>query len=390
MTPLAVGYLPLLDAAPLIIAREMGFAREEGLDLSLHPAPSWSSVRDMLSFGAVDAAHMLSPVPIASAMGLGGGSVAMSVVSVLSINGTVVGVANDLAAKMRDAGHDFAFSDAKAAGEALIAAADHPLRIGVPFPFSMHSELLIYWLSALGLPAPQNVDIRTVPPSSMADALRAGEIDAFCVGEPWGSLVVEQGVGVLLIPGCAIWSFSPEKVLVMRTSWAQDNPAIRGMLIRALVKAARWLAQPSSHMITAEVLARPHYLNLPGEVLDRGLTGQMIISAQGEQRNVASFIEFHNGAATFPWRSQAEWIGLQLARRTGLDRAQSVRAARQVFRSDIYRDALKGSGMDVPGASSRVEGAISVPSAAASALGRITLLPNQFFDRRIFDPEAVE
>ena len=110
MTPLAVGYVPLLDAAPLIIAQELGFAREEGLDLSLHPAPSWSSVRDMLSFGAVDAAHMLSPVPIASALGLGGGVVPMSVVSVLSINGTVVGVANELAAKMRDAGHDFSFA----------------------------------------------------------------------------------------------------------------------------------------------------------------------------------------------------------------------------------------------------------------------------------------
>jgi NitT/TauT family transport system ATP-binding protein len=390
MTPLAVGYVPLLDAAPLIIAQELGFAREEGLDLSLHPAPSWSSVRDMLSFGAVDAAHMLSPVPIASALGLGGGVVPMSVVSVLSINGTVVGVANELAAKMRDAGHDFSFCDAEAAGKALIAVSDSPLRIGVPFPFSMHSELLIYWLSALGLPAPQNVDIRTVPPSSMIDAIRAGEIDAFCVGEPWGSLVVEQGGGTLLIPGSAIWSFSPEKVLAMRSAWVNDNPAISGKLIRALVKAGRWLAQPSSRTVTAEVLARPGFLNLPGELLDRGLTGQMIISSQGEQRSVPSFMEFYEGVATFPWRSQAEWIGLQLARRTGLDRGQAVRAAGGVFRSDIYRDALQGSGMDVPGASSRVEGALAVPTPVASALGRLTLLPNQFFDRRIFDPDALE
>lgn len=390
MIPFSVGYVPLLDAAPLIIAREMGFAAEEGLDLVLHAAPSWSSVRDMLNYGAVDAAHMLSPVPIASSIGLGGSTVPLSVVSVLSTNGTVIGVANGLAARIRAAGHDYGFEDATAAGTALIAAANGTLRMGVPFPFSMHSELLIYWLSALGLPAPQNVDIRTVPPSSMANALRSGEIDAFCVGEPWGSLVVEQGVGTLLIPGKAIWSLSPEKVLAMRTDWAEDNPVIRGKLIRALVKAGRWLAEPSSHTVTAEVLARPAYLNLPGELLDRGLTGRLMISAQGEHRMVSSFVEFHDGAATFPWKSQAAWIGLQLARRTGLDRAQAIHAAKQVFRSDIYRDALVGSGMDVPGASSRVEGAVAVPTAAASALGRITLLPNQFFDRRIFDPDAPE
>ncbi|SMY09168.1 ABC transporter substrate-binding protein [Flavimaricola marinus] len=390
MTAVAIGYVPLLDAAPLIVAQEMGFAAEEGLELSLRPAPSWSSVRDMLSFGAVDAAHMLSPVPIASALGLGGGTVPLSVVSVLSINGTVIGVSPALAARLRAAGHDFGFSDATAAGKALIAAAEGTLRIGVPFPFSMHSELLIYWLSALGLPAPQSVDIRTVPPSSMAEALKSGEIDAFCVGEPWGTLAVEQGVATLLIPGRAIWSFSPEKVLAMRTAWVEENPVVSGKLIRAVVKAGRWLAQPSSHTVTAEVLARPEFLNLSGELLDRGLTGTLVISAQGEQRRVDSFLEFHDGAATFPWRSQGEWIGLQLARRMGLDRSQAVCAARQVFRPDIYRAALAESGMDLPGASSRVEGSLAVPTAVASAFGRLTLRPNQFFDRRIFDPDEIE
>ena len=149
MIRLGIGYVPLLDAAPLIMAQQMGFAAEEGLELDLRAAPSWSAVRDMLCFGQVDAAHMLSPVPIASAMGLGGGAVPMSAISVLSINGTVVGVANKLADKLRAAGHDFGFNNAETAGNALIGVADAPLRIGVPFPFSMHSELLIYWLLSL-------------------------------------------------------------------------------------------------------------------------------------------------------------------------------------------------------------------------------------------------
>lgn len=390
MTTISIGYVPLLDAAPLIIAQEMGFAREEGLELALRPAPSWSSVRDMLSFGAVDAAHMLAPLPIASALGLGAGTAPLCAVSVLSMNGTVIGVSNALAEKLRGAGHDFGFDNATAAGTALIAAADAPLRIGVPFPFSMHAELLIYWLSALGLPAPQNVDIRTVPPSSMADALAADEIDAFCVGEPWGSLVVEQNIGQLLLPSSAIWRSFPEKVLAMRTGWAEENPVLCGKLIRALVKSARWLAKPTSPTLAAEMLSRPDYLNIPWDVLERGLTGQLQISARAERREVPDFLGFYRGAATFPWRSQAEWIGLQLARRTGLERAASMAAAAKVFRPDIYRAALDGSGMDVPGASSRVEGAVSHPTAVASALGQITLMPDPFFDGRVFDPSTPE
>ena len=156
-TTLSVGFIPLVDAAPLVLAQEMGFAAEEGITLDLRRAPSWSSLRDMLSFGKVEAAHMLSPVPIATALGLGGAGAPLSAVSVLSVNGNVIGISRALADRLRDAGHDFAFNDARAAGLALIAASGAGLRIGVPFPFSMHAELVYYWLSALGLPAPQSV-----------------------------------------------------------------------------------------------------------------------------------------------------------------------------------------------------------------------------------------
>lgn len=387
MTPLSLGYVPLLDAAPLIIAQEMGFAAEEGLALTLRAAPSWSAVRDMLCFGAVEAAHMLAPVPIASALGLGGAAVPMAAVSVLSLNGTVIGVSNTVAAQLRDAGHNFGFDDAEAAGNALIAVSAAPLRVGVPFPFSMHSELLIYWLSALGLPAPQNVDIRTVPPSLMGDAIEAGEIDAFCVGEPWGSRVVERGIGTLLLPGSAIWSCAPEKVLAMRAEWAEAHPDVRGRLIRAMVKAGRWLADPASHTVAAEILARPEFLDLPPEMLDRGLEGRLIISPQGEQRRVPGFVEFNAGAANFPWRSQGQWIGLQLARRMGLERRSAMQTAGGVFRSDYFRAAFKNTGEDVPAASSKVEGALPNETSASSAMGRLTLGHNQFFDRRVFDPD---
>ncbi|MCR8546460.1 ABC transporter substrate-binding protein [Salipiger sp. P9] len=386
---LSVGFLPLVDAAPLIVAHEMGFAAEESIAIDLRRAPSWSSVRDMLSFGRVEAAHMLSPVPVAAALGLGGTGTPLSAVSVLSVNGDAIGVSNELAARMRAGGHDFAFNDARAAGAALIAHAARPLRLGVPFPFSMHAELLYYWLSALGMPAPQSVDIRTVPPSLMAEALEAGEIDAFCVGEPWGSMAVENGVGTLLLPGNAIWRFAPEKVLAVRSDWADAEPELMGRLIRAVWRAGRWLAEPGSPMLAAELLSRPEYLDLPSEILDRALTGRLVISAQGEERTVPGFVEFHHNSATFPWRSQAEWIGMQLAARTGLDRTSAARAARAVFRSDIYRQALTPTRAELPAASAKMEGALSEPTAVASVSGRMSLGPDSFFDGRIFEPSQI-
>tara|TARA_R110000737_G_scaffold303005_1_gene310180 strand:+ start:293 stop:1474 length:1182 start_codon:yes stop_codon:yes gene_type:complete len=387
---LSVGYIGLTDAAPLIVAQEMGFASEEGLDFDLIKAPSWSSLRDMLVFGRVEAAHMLSPVPVASALGLGGSGGPISAVSVLSVNGNVIGVSNDLAQRLRDVGHDFAFNDARSAGLALIAAKnpDKPLRIGVPFPFSMHAELLYYWLSAVGLPAPQGLLIRTIPPALMAQAMAAGEIDAFCVGEPWGSITVENAAGELLLPTRAIWAFAPEKVLAVRTDWADSQSDLLGRLIRAVWRAGRWLSDPASKTLTAEILSASTYLDLPSEVLDRALSGRLIINPRGDMRDVAGFVGFHKGTATFPWRSQAEWIARQLATRTGLDRDEALRAGRAAFRTDLHRAALAGSEADLPGASMKIEGSIRTETSIASAAGHLSLLPDTFFDGRVFEPSA--
>jgi len=385
---MSVGFIPLVDAAPLVIAQEMGFASEEGIVLDLRRAPSWSSLRDMLSFGQVDAAHMLAPVPVASALGIGGAGPGISAVSVLSVNGDVIGVSRPLADRLREVGHDFAFDDAEAAGRALIAAAGGRLRIGVPFPFSMHAELVYYWLSALGLPAPQGIDIRTVPPPLMAETIEAGEIDAFCVGEPWGSKAVDNGVGELLLPGSAIWAFAPEKVLAVRDDWAKAEPALLGRLIRAVWRAGRWLSDPGTRTLTAELLSRPEYLDIAPEILDRSLSGRLVISPRGDMREVPGFVEFHAGAATFPWRSQAEWIGHQMASRLGLDRSAAARAARAVFRTDLHREAMEGTPADLPGASSKVEGALSRETPVASESGRLILRRDAFFDGRVFDPDA--
>ncbi|WP_420584742.1 ABC transporter substrate-binding protein [Ruegeria sp.] len=382
---LPVAYMPLVDAAPLIVAHEMGFDSAEGISLDLRPAPSWSSLRDMLAFGHVDAAHLLSPVPVAMALGLGGIATPLSAVSVLSLNGNVIGIGTKLAQRLEDLGYAFDFSDAQAAGAALAQAAGEVLVFGVPFPFSMHVELLRYWVARTKL-ASKQVEIRTVPPPLMAQALASGEIDAFCVGEPWGSFSVDDNVGSLLLPGRAIWTCAPEKVLAVRTDWAETEPHLLGSLMRAVWRAGRWLSNPDSRTTASEMLSRKTYLNVPPELIDRALMGEFTISARGEQRHMNGFVDFFDGAATFPWRSQAKWIAHQLALRNGLDTGAAERQAANVFRSDLYRRELQGLDAETPGASEKLEGALTEPMAVASTTGSLILPQNMFFDRRIFEP----
>ncbi|SCZ71150.1 NitT/TauT family transport system ATP-binding protein [Epibacterium ulvae] len=336
---LRLGYVPLVDAAPYIIAHEIGFAEEEHLALDLCAAPSWSALRDWLAVGQVDAAHMLSVLPVALALGLGRAPAALSALMVTSRNGTVVGVSRALAARMQTMGDPLGFSDAFAAGQGLQRAANSRLRVGVPFPYSMHAELLYYWLNKLGMPAPGGVDVRTIPPPQMSEALAQGEIDAFCVGEPWGSIAVERSVGQLVLPGRAIWSAAPEKVLAVQSQWAEANSGSAKRLVRALSRAGRWLADPSNRNSATEVLSRPEYLGLEPEVLDRALSGAFVISPEGVQRDAGGFVQFDQ-SQHHSWQGDVKWIGRQLAQRVGLDTAEAETRALSVFREDLYCAAM--------------------------------------------------
>lgn len=383
-----LGFVPLVDAAPLIIAEALGFAEEEGLHLDLQATPSWSQLRDMLAIGQVDAAHMLAPLPVAMALGLGRGPALFEALSVLNLNGNVIGVSQPLADRLRQAGHDFDFADATKAGLALLGASG-TLRLGVPFAFSMHREVLLYWLRALGADL-SRLEIKTVPPSRMAEALIADEVDAFCVGEPWGSVAVEQGAATLLLPSAAIWPRAPEKVLAARAGWAEAEPQRAGRLLRALWRAGRWLGNPANHGVASEVLTAKGQLSVPAELVERALTGRLVISPHGDERLQPSLVEFFAGAAGFPWRSQASWIGGALARQYGLDIATACQSAAHVFRSDLYRLHLRGTGAVLPGASAKLEGALPAPTAVAAERGQLILPADRFFDARIFDPRQPE
>lgn len=379
-----LGFIPLLDAAPLIVARQMGFAEAERLTLNLHQAWNWSMLRDMLAQGQVDAAQMLSAIPIAGRLGLGGVAVDFEAPMVLSLGGQVVGVAPMLADELRDRGLTIDFRDALAARDALRALRPAGLRVGVPFPFSMHAELLHLWLG--DMPGLETV---TVAPPQMADAMAAGEIEAFCVGEPWGSWAVERGDAELLLPGTAIWTAAPEKVLATRRGWVEAEPDRGGALMRAIWRSCLWLAQPESRATASEMLARDDALGIDAEIIERALSGRMPLSRTGPLVESPGFLEFHDGAANFPWRSQAAWLGWRMGSRMGLDAIASAHEVQSVWRPDLYRRHL-GTDAILPAASSKVEGSCPTPIQAGANRGTVELGRNLFFDGRIFDLSTVD
>ncbi len=384
LSTLRLGYVPLTDAAPLIVAQELGFAAEEGLSLDLIRVQSWAQSRDLLGMGGIDAAHMLVPLPIAQTLGLGPAYPRFDLVMMLSVGGQAIAVSAALADAMRGNGHGFGFDDPVAARDAVMAVAGGQLKVGVPFPFSTQAELVRRWLDGTEL-AP-GVTIHTVPPPLMADALAAGEVDAFCVGEPWASYAVETGVGALLLAGRAIWASPPEKALVLTRDFTQNRAEETGRLMRAVWRACRWLDRSENRGTAAEILSRPEYLNLPPELTERGLLGRLHISASGEVRHFPDFIRFHDGAVNFPWRSLASLLARRIAGAHGLDVIRAMEQATECFRTDLYRQHLRDAGADLPGASARIEGAMAHPTAVASEKGQMILAPDAFFDGETFDP----
>ena len=372
-TVLNCGYVPLVDCAPLVIAKELGFAAEEGLALNLVRQPSWSALRDMLALGHLDAAQMLSPMPVAMSIGLEGLAAQIDTLMVLSVNGTVFGVSNDVAADIGPV----PFGDAGVLLSALNARNGTPLRIGVPFHYSMHRLLLSYWTSfAPGL----KIDEIAVPPPRMAEAVASGFVDAFWVGEPWGSVAVEQGVAQLMMTGRDVWKFAPEKVLAARRDWIEGNADATAKLMRAIYKASAWLDAQNNQHLAVEILARSEHLSISPELIDPALSGNIIPKKNSAPLALGRFLQFHNHAATFPWRSQAAWIAHQL----GAD-AAGIEKAKACFRSDLYRQNLSVIGADMPGASEKEEGALQFETPVASTHGHMILAPDAFFSGKTFD-----
>ncbi|CAN5233887.1 CmpA/NrtA family ABC transporter substrate-binding protein [soil metagenome] len=390
MSQFRIGFLPLVDSALPIVAQEMGLAAKEGVEIALVRDRTWAAVRDRLAYGQTDAAHLVAPIAIAMALGLDRPPTPIGAPFMLGLNGNAIAVSNVLAEAL-GVGLE---SDARTVGERVSAMAKAQLSMGrrlrfaVVHRYSSHNYMLRYWLAACGCDPDHDVEITVVAPPFIADAFAAGEIDGSVVGEPWNSLAVERGDGVIISSTSRIWTRGVEKLLAFRAELLDERRGEVEALLRALHAAGRVVRDPAQTGAVAELLSRPEYIGLPASLLARALSGRIVARKGGEAVKLEDFLVLQGEAANFPWRSQAMWLYSQMAR---WGHAQPTKegfaAAAAVFRPDVYRSAFAGTGAVLPGASFKVEGAISEPLGAGSHGGRLVMGPDAFFDGRLFDPD---
>lgn len=388
-----IGFLPLVDAALPILAHELGLAEKAGIRIEMVKDMSWATVRDRLLYGHTDAAHLLAPLALASTLGLGRPPVPLIVPFNLGLNGNAITLRCEIASRL-----DADRSDPAAVGRALAAeiadrrAKKLPLvRFGVVHRFSSHNYMLRYWLAASGIDPERDVEIVVVPPPFIVDALNAREIDGAVVGEPFNSAAVDVGIAEIVTATSLIWRRGVEKVLAVRTDVAHDRAEELAALLRALYAAGKILIDMSQREEVIAILARPEYLDAPAERIGRALAGRLKLSPAAEPVPIADFLLMHREAANFPWQSQALWLYSQMVRWGHVPyHPEAERIVREVFRPDLYRRALGGTGAALPGASAKLEGAIRSPSGVGTVQGRLILGPDTFFDRRAFDPDGIE
>jgi ABC-type nitrate/sulfonate/bicarbonate transport system substrate-binding protein len=380
---LKLGFIPLNDAAPLIVAQAGGFFEGEGLRVELSREASWATLRDKIGVGALDGAHMLAPMIPAASLGIGGARTPMLAPLSLNLNGSAFTVSRPLAEALRvidpngSAGRSAqalarAVAARRARGEAVLTFA-------VVFAYSMHNYALRYWLGEAGIDPDRDVRLVVVPPPRMAEALRAGRIDGFCAGAPWNALAVAEGVGEVLVLASDVWRAGPDKALGVGAGWAADNPEVLQALLRALLRAGAWAEAAENRAELAQLLAAPEHVGAPREAIAWSLTD----APQG--------VIYHRHAAGFPWRSHAAWFASQMLR-WGQARASAdlIEAAAAVYRPDLYRRAAEALGLSAPVEDGKIEGAHWEPWSVPGSAGPIAMAADVFCDGRVFDPAAAE
>ncbi|MER8920560.1 CmpA/NrtA family ABC transporter substrate-binding protein [Mesorhizobium sp. M0802] len=393
---ITAGFMPLFDSAVLVAAGELGFAAREGIDLTLHRETSWANIRDRIAIGHFHLAHMLGPMPLACNLGLTPLASETIVPFSLGLGGNCVTISNAVWEGMAAHGAipDLEPARAGAALRAFIreraGAGGDPLRFSVVHPHSGHNYELRYWLAGCGIDPEREIEIVIVPPPFMADALAAGRIDGYCVGEPWNSASVAAGTGHIVTVKALLWRNSPEKVIGVRKAWSQENPVALAALLRALHHSARWCQDRGNHAELAAVMARAGFLGLPPAVQMPILTGHLELGG-GAELDVDDFFLPFDKAANFPWKSHALWFYTQMVRWGHVEHTpENLAIARDCYRPDLYRSALKPLGVALPGANAKVEGALKVATAVGATGAGLVLGPDGFFDGQTFDPDEID
>lgn len=390
---LTLGFIPLTDCAPLLVAKERGYFAKYGLEVSLSKETSWANIRDKVSIGILDGAQMLAPMPIAMSLGLAPIHKPMVTALSMGLNGNAITVSTDLYERMLDA-DPAAMRESPLSARALKQvieadkkAARPPMTFAMVFPFSSHNYELRYWLASAGINPDTDLNLIVVPPPQMARHLERGAIDGYCVGEPWNAIAVCAGIGRTLISKYEIWNNSPEKVFGVTEEWAEQHPNSHRALLMALLEAAAWIDSATNRTEVSALLSRSQYVNAPEHVIRLPMSGSIQYAVNEMPRAMPDFNVFHRYAANYPWRSHAVWFITQMLRWGQLEEAIDIKAvAEAVYRTDLYTPAAKALGITIPSTAYKTESLHHSPWCLEEADGQIPMGPDRFFDGKLFDP----
>jgi len=326
--PLRIGFIALNDAAVLIAAKARGLFAAEGLDVELVREVSWATVRDKVNVGALDGAHMLAPLALATSIGAGGSQrVPLTAPLALALNGPAVTLSSRLASAL-ESGKD-------ADGLARLVARRREegaslITLAVVFLFSTHNYLLRDWLARAGIDPDRDVRLTVAPPARMTELLVGSVVEGFCVTEPWDSAAVAAGAGHIAVRGSELWPRTPDKVFAVTEAWAIENAQALQGLLRAMLRAASWVDDPANRGELAALLAQPQHVGAPASVIEGSLADMV----------------FYAGGANSPQPLHAEWLLGQMQRWAHIGRELDIAAvARRVYRPDLYDQAAVAVGL---------------------------------------------
>ncbi|MCB1901264.1 CmpA/NrtA family ABC transporter substrate-binding protein [Cognatazoarcus halotolerans] len=392
-TTLKFGIIPLTDCAAIVVAKEKGFFKKHGLDVEVSKEASWANIRDKVSLGELDGAHMLAGMPLAATLGVGATPKETITAFSMDLNGNGITVSNELYERMVEADpeamkHRPTTAIAlKKVIEADKKAGKEPMTFAMVFPVSTHNYEIRYWMASGGIDPDKDVRLIVIPPPQMVANLSARNIVGYCVGEPWNQRAVEMGIGRSIITNYEIWNNNPEKVFGVTREWADKNPNSHKAAVRALIEAAQWMDKPENRKEVVKIISAKSYVNAPVDVVENSMTGTWLYTKQEGPVQMPDFNVFYRYAATFPWRSHAVWFLTQMVRWGQIEQAINFKkVAEQVYRPDIYREAAKGLGIPVPTIDYKTEGTHAAGWTLDKASSPIAMGPDKFFDGMTFDP----
>lgn len=342
-----IGLLKLTDAAPVIMALELGFFAEEGVEVALSVEPSWANIADKLTHGFLDAAVIVPPLAFAVALGLRGKPCTLIVPQALSLGGNTITLQAALARRLEDEldGASDTLDRVRALSTVIRRLSEKPV-LAVVHTYSTHNLLLRYWLAAGGIDPDKDINLVVIPPAQTAQALASGRIFGFCAGAPWGAIAEAAGVGKTVATSHDVWRNGPEKVFAVRQDWADAHSADLQKVMRALLRAAQFCDDPAKAEHVAQTLSAQDYVGVDPAAILRSLP------SQGTAGSV-----FYRHAATYPWRSHAEWFLREMVRWQLAPAGSDIEGiAQQVYRPDLYTKAAATLGLSVPRAVYKEEG----------------------------------